>query len=251
MIKFVQIIAVMLSALIFFSCTHDDPVAPKLDYEPEIVVFGLLMVTERDEGHQKTVRIERSFEITDTLPPYPEGRAVTDASVFIETENQRVEFVHTFHSNYEDVYDELQLVPGQLYKLDITMPDGHKITSQCIMPDKPNITFPRSLDPVEAFSSLTVAWDSAAYAHRYQIAVEEDMGSFQLTTFSAGTSEDLYVFVFARPNKYFLKVASLDQNYYDYLRSGSDSQPISHISGALGVFGAIAYDKSIFYAVSP
>ncbi len=67
--------------------------------------------------------------------------------------------------------------------------------------------------------------------------------------FSASDQEELYAFLFAEPDGYTLTVASLDQNYYDYLRSRSDREPILHINGALGFFGAIAYDREHFVAM--
>lgn len=232
------------------SCTHDNPMRPSLDYESEIVVFGLLLMTERDTGRQKTVRIERSYKVTDYLPDYPEGRAIKDAIVYIESANQRVRFEHLFAGTYSDVKGELNLIPGEVYTLDITLTDGHKITSQCVMPDRPTILYPTANTPVKAYQPLTVHWQHARFAHRYQIAVEEIANGFQFSLFSDSDREELYAFLFARPNYYTLKVASLDQNYYDYLRSRSNREPILRINGALGVFGAIVYDKEQFIAVT-
>ncbi|MBN1482017.1 DUF4249 family protein [candidate division KSB1 bacterium] len=239
-----------LLSVLLLTCTRDNPTTPNLDYESEIVVFGLLLMTERDSGQQKTVRIERSYKVTDYLPDYPEDRAIKDALVYVESRNQRVKFEHLFASTYSDVEEKLQLVPGELYTLNITLTDGHKITSQCLMPDRPTILFPTANTPVKAYQPLTVQWEHARFAHRYQIAIEDNVDGFQFSILSDSDQEELYAFLFARPNHYILKVASLDQNYYDYLRSRSNREPILRIDGALGVFGAIVYDRERFVAVT-
>lgn len=251
MIKFFHIISALLIVLIFLSCAIEDATAPKLDYEPEVVVFGLLLLTENDDEGQKTIRIERSFEITDKLPLDARNRAITDAKVFIETEDQRVQFLYTFDSNYEDIYNRLNIVPGQTYKLNITLADGRNISAQCIMPSKPEIISPRVNAPVEAYKPLDVTWQNDEFAYVYELSIEEEMESFSYSEFSASTEEEILFFVLAPPGKYFLKVASLDQNYYDYLRTSQSRQPISNIDGGLGVFGAMAYNKSKFFAVLP
>lgn len=249
MFKFINILLMPGILISLVACSNDNPIVPEIDYEPEVVVFGLLLLTDRDQGQQKTIRIERSYEITEKVPDYSDGRAIKDALVFVETENQRVQFEHDFASAYSDKNNELQLLPGERYKLDITLKDGQKITSECLMPDRPAIVSPTLTEPVQAFEPLLVKWQEAEFAHRYQIAVEADNDGFQFSTFSASDQEEIYAFIFARPNIYYFKVASLDQNYYDYLRSRSNRQPISHINGALGVFGAIAYDRGSFRAL--
>ncbi|MBN1559713.1 DUF4249 family protein [candidate division KSB1 bacterium] len=231
------------------SCKNDDPTAPRLDYDSEIVVFGLFMITEKENVQQKTIRLEQSYKVTDPLPQSQKERAIKDAVVFVETNDKRIQFEYLFDSTYLDKAGTLKLVPGELYKLDITLTNGHKITSEFIMPDRPKILRPNASAPAAAYQPLTVSWEEARFAHRYEIAIDDDFGEFQLATFSASDHEELYPFLFATPNEYTLKVASLDQNYYDYLRSRSNRDPISHINGAIGVFGAIAYDKERFLAL--
>jgi hypothetical protein len=237
--------------LFVLSCEIEEVAAPKLEYEPEISVFGLLLFNEYEE-FQTTVKIEHTYEISDTLPFFPEQRVVKDAQVFIETDEQRVEFkYYNNDSNYEDRSGRLKMQPGQTYKLDITLADGRHITSQCIMPSKPKIISPRPDSSIEANAPLTVTWQDDGSAYRYQISVKEEMESFYFNEFSATTEEEIFFFVLAPPGKYHLKVASLDQNYYDYLRSANSRQPLSNMNGALGVFGAMAYSKSKFFAVLP
>ncbi len=248
--KTVHILASALLLLSFFACEIEEVAAPKLEYDPEIVVFGLLLYNEYDE-FQTTIRIEHAYDITDTLPEDSEKRAVKDAQVFVETSTQRVEYEHTFNSNYQDIRGQLERIPGETYKLDITLADGRKITSQCILPDKPLITSPALDTSVEAYKPLTVTWQRDEFAHRYQVSVEEDFDSFYFDEFSATTEEEIFFFVLAPPGRYYLKVASLDQNYYDYLRSARSRESGSNVNGALGVFGAIAYSKSRFFAVLP
>ncbi len=244
-------ISILLLLLTVLSCKIEEVAAPKLEYEPEIVVFAMLLATERPNDDQKTVRIERTYVVTDTLPYNENQRAVKDAKVFIETEGQRVQFHYTFASNYEDIADQLKIVAGQTYKLDITLSDGRKITSQCLMPGRPHIISPTTDVSVEAYKPLPVKWTEDEFAHRYEVSIEEEFNAFLYDEFFATTEEEIFFFILAPPGKYYIKVASLDQNYYDYLRSRQNRQPISNINGALGVFGAMAYSKAKFFATLP
>lgn len=249
-IKSRRIILILLLIAVYLSCS-DEPVAPELDYDSEVVVFGLLLMTEKENVQQKAIRLERSYIVTEKLPPSQKDRAIKDALVFIESGDERVQFEYRFDNVYLDKPGELQLIPGELYKLDITLANGQKITAECIMPDRPKILRPTAGQPVAAYQPLTVAWELARFAYRYEIAIDENFDGFEFSMLSASDQEELYPFLFAGPDGYTVTVASLDQNYYDYLRSRSDRTPISHIDGALGVFGAIAYDRERFVAQAP
>ncbi|MBN1465946.1 DUF4249 family protein [candidate division KSB1 bacterium] len=249
MVKCFCNILILLMIAACLSC-NDEAMAPDLDYDSEVVVFGLFLITEKENVQQKAIRLERSYKVTEKVPPSQKDRAIKDALVFVESKDKRVQFEYLFDNVYLDNADELQLLPGELYKLDITLTNGHKITAECIMPDRPKILSPAAGQSVAAYQPLTVTWEKARFAHRYEIAIDENFDGFQVSMFSASDQEDLYSFLFAGPDRYTVTVASLDQNYYDYLRSRSDREPISHINGALGVFGAMAYDRERFIAMA-
>ncbi len=235
-----KIILFLLLLALLFAC-NDNPTVPDFDYEPEINVFGLLILNRQ----QKTIRIEQTYKVTDY---FPEFRGVEDAQVWVSSGDQKVRFVHLFNGNYSDKENKLKLVPGETYYLRIDMPDGRKVTADCIMPAAPRILSPVTNESVPAFKALDVFWERAEFAHRYEIAVDDEFRNFKYSNFSDSTHIQLFPFIFAHPGRYNLKVASLDRNYFDHVRSRSNRDPILHIEGALGVFGAIAYDKSRFYA---
>jgi len=39
-----------------------------------------------------------------------------------------------------------------------------------------------------------------------------------------------------------------EPNYYDYIRGRPEDEPLSLVSGGLGVFGAVAYDEIVVVA---
>ncbi|RLD13299.1 hypothetical protein DRI50_07455 [candidate division KSB1 bacterium] len=231
----------LLTALLLSACSPDAPTAPAFDYEPEINVFGLFILNRQ----QKTIRIERTYKVDEYFPDF---RGVEDADVWVSTKDQNVHFEHLFNGNYSDKQNQLLLAAGEIYRLKITMADGRKVAAECTMPAPPRILSPAADEAVTAFHTLDVFWERGEYAHRYQVAVDDEFRNFKTSNFSDSTYSQLYPFIFAHTGRYTLKVASLDQNYYDHLRSRSGREPILHIQGAIGVFGAIAYDQSIFYA---
>ena len=185
MFRSFQIVLIFLIFVLFIFCQKNDPMAPDLDYNSEVVLFGLFLMTENDNVQQKSIRLERSYKVTDRLPPSPKERAIKDAVIYVETKDQKVQFEYLFDSTYLDKEGELVLIPGEVYKLDITLKNGHKITSQCIMPDRPTILYPNPEQPATAYRPLTVTWKEAEFAHRYEIAVDDDSDVFQFATFSA------------------------------------------------------------------
>jgi len=231
----------LLPVLLLFACNRDNPTVPSFDYKPEINVFGLFILNRQ----QKTIRIEQTYKVDQYFPDF---RGIEDAEVWVRTTDQNVQFEHLFNGNYSDKKNQLWLAAGETYHLTITMADGRKVTAQCTIPEPPRILSPADDEAVPAFHALDVFWERGKYAHRYEIAVDDEFKNLKFSIFSDSTYTQLYPFLFAHTGRYNLKVASLDQNYYDHLRSHSGREPILHIQGAIGVFGAIAYDKSIFYA---
>ena len=240
--KFSSVLMLIIAGLLLWlGCNSDNPTEPSIDYESELNVFGMLILNRQ----QKTIRIERTYKVTENFPGF---RGVADAEVWVRTKNQNVKFAHLFNGNYSDIENALKLVVGETYMLDVTMPDGHKVTSECVMPAPPIILSPNNDEAVSAFQPLNVFWERGDFAYRYEIAVDDEFRNFRFNAFSDSTHAQLFPFIFANNGRYNLKIASLDKNYWDHLRSSSRREPLLNIKGALGVFGAIAYDKSVFYA---
>lgn len=235
--------AVALSAaLIWLSC-NDLPEAPKIDYEPEINVFGLLILN----NNQKNVKLEKTYRVTDYFPSAP-NRAVTDARVIVRSNDQEVEFKHLFEGNYGDIQDKLTLKAGYVYQLDVTLADGRKIFAETTMPSKPQILTPSKSDTLPAFQMLNIKWQPALFARAYAVTVYAPTDDFEMTVYSEDTELTFFGFLFAAPNRYTLKVSALDENLYDYFRSRRNRDPLLHIEGAIGVFGSMAYQAVQFEA---
>ena len=231
--------------LLWIAGCNDNPTRPEFDYEPEINVFGLLILD--DTYPQKTVKLERTYGIKEYFPRF---RGIEDATVIVRTEEQDVQFTHVFDGTYVDENDELQLMPGTLYQLDVTMADGHKIMSQCLMPARPRLLSPKPNQQVPAYTSLEMEWEETLFAHQYAVSVESELGSFEFTQLAEDTETDMFAFLFAGPGTYRARVSALDENYYDHARTRSNRDPILHIEGAIGVFGAIAFGKSVRFTAN-
>jgi len=235
-----NILFVSLFIFIVLGC-NSEPTAPNFPYESKVNVFALLILNNQ----QKIVRIEHTYKATEY---YPEFRGITDAEVSIGTAEHDVKFIHQFNGVYYDIHKELMLQGGETYYLNVTLSDGKRISAQCTMPSKPKIVKPIAQSSVDAFRFLDIEWEAAQYAHRYLIYARNNSGDFATETRSNSTAVTFYPFLFAPPDYYVLKVVAADRNYYDYIRSQSNRDPILHINGALGVFGAVAYDEIVVSA---
>ena len=80
------------------------------------------------------------------------------------------------------------------------------------------------------------------------MSVRGNMHAWNAELMSDSTAIEFYPFYLAEPDIYVLKVAALDRNYYDYMRMRDDEEPVWHIQGGIGVFGAIAFDERIVLA---
>jgi len=232
--------SVLLSSLLFMSCT-DQPSQPEFDYKPEINVIGLLILN----NNQKNIRIERTFSIKEKIT---DDRYISDALVFVHCGEQKVPFVHLFDGNYADENNDLELRAGAYYQLEVLLNDGRQVFAETQMPARPSILDPIKEQMVGAFTTLQVNWQGAPFAYRYAVSIEGLSNSFEIMDFSEDTEQTMFAFLFAGPGTYRLKVSSLDINFYDYSRERSNRYPIQHMDGALGVFGAMAYETVVFQA---
>ncbi len=232
--------APVLLLLLWIAGCNDNPTRPDFDYKREVNVFGLLILD--DQYPQKTVKLEHTYGVKEYFPKF---RGITDATVIVRTEEQDVPFKHVFDGSYVDENEELRLVPGTVYQLDVTLADGHNITADCLMPAPPRLISPAPGETVPAYKSLDIEWEEALFAEQYAVSVESDVGSFEFTMLAEDTQTNMFAFLFAGPGSYRARVSALDQNYYDHLQTRSNREPILHIKGAIGVFGAIAFGNSV------
>ena len=233
---------VLLSALIILliGCKTEPPV-PNFPYKPEVNVFALLILNNQ----QKIVRVERTYKSTDY---FPDDRGIADALVTISTEQNTVRFEHRFKGIYYDAQKQLQLQEGQAYHLQVVLNDGATISADCVMPGKPKIESPTDRSIVKAYRFLDIEWLQAQFAYRYLVYVKDILDEFSTFVYADSTALTFYPFLFAPPDIYVIKVVATDQNYYDYIRSHPNRDPILHISNGQGVFGAVAYDEIVVFA---
>ncbi|MGH7621996.1 MAG: hypothetical protein ACREMU_06615, partial [Gemmatimonadaceae bacterium] len=139
------------------------------------------------------------------------------------------------------------LTPGETYRLRVVTPDGRVVTGATTIPN----TVPVSDTATETVAfpfrgTLALAWRRVAGASSYEVRVA---GQLNLVVF-ADTSIALTINSFSSSTggtrgdtTSALVVSAVDANYYDYYRHKPDSFTgngvISHLNGAIGVFGSI------------
>lgn len=232
----------------FLAC-DETPTRPQIDYESEVNVFGrfILYTNKGQLVTQKNITLERTYKISERFPD-PRTRAIEDARVIVRSDGQQVEFQRLFEGTYGDVDDKLVLKPGFAYQLEVLLSDGKRVTAETVIPTLPEINVPQRNAEVSSFQPLKIEWRPALFCDHYAVTVYAVDGDFNVTLYSDQTEENFYPFLFAFPGRYMVKIAALDQNLYDYLRSRPNRNPILHINGGIGVFGAMAFTSVPFLA---
>lgn len=134
----------------------------------------------------------------------------------------------------------IDLVPGGTYRLHVTTPDGRGVSGTTKIPTAILDTAPatQTIDPRD---TIRVSVPRFAGASAYEV--------YASWRSRAAFFNDTAVTLPAPPGGGFIVtprvvvVSAVDQNYYDYFRRSSDpwtgSGLISHLDGAIGVFGSI------------
>ena len=148
----------------------------------------------------------------------------------------------------------LPIVSGGSYRLRITTPTGDTITGETTLP------MTQSVAPTEGtrffnrdHDVLTLFWDPVPRAQRYLIRIESPWGPMFLFTDALearlpGSLRNVFQqnlpSVFLPGFRSRVSVAAIDANYFDYFRSANDpftgTGLISHLEGAIGVFGSMS-----------
>lgn len=221
---------------------EETPNINEFNYKPEVNLFALLILNPE----QTIVRVERSYRALEKVPA---DRGITDAEVVISSPEQQVSLTHQEEGRYVTPPEQpLKLSAGTTYQISVRLADGRLVTAECTMPFPPQITTPGDHERVAAYSSLPVAWESQVEAPRYLISVRGNMNGYKAEAAADSLAMTFYPFYLAEPDIYVLKVAAMDRNYYDYSRMADDEEPVWHIQGGIGVFGAIAFDQRIIIA---
>jgi hypothetical protein len=144
------------------------------------------------------------------------------------------------------------IVPGRRYTLHIRTTDDEVVTGSTLVPSATPVqvvssarAFDRDVDSIFAF------WEPVPDAVRYSLRVDGARGPFQLFVDSAeyliagslrNTNVSGLPAVFFPGFDQRMTVGAVDRNYFDYYRSSNDpftgSGLVTHLDGALGVFGA-------------
>ena len=261
--------------LVLAGCTLDEePTAPGRD---RLVVHLVLnpqhldhvLLLERTLSGRETPDSTLAFDSTDAVVSRG-GVPVTGATVVItsETGDSAVaveDFARRGDGKGAGMYrfrnlaaDQqpgdsiVAIVPGARYTLRIETPDGETVRGETVVPtaqfEQPpasGLPFNRDRD------SVFVYWDPVPGAARYSVHVDGARGPFQLFVDSteylvAGTLRNTDAIglpaVFYPGFVQRVTVGAVDRNFFDYYRSANDPYTggglISHLDGALGVFGA-------------
>jgi hypothetical protein len=225
----------------FFTTCDEGPNVNEFNYKAEVNVFALLLLN----SEQTIVRVENTYRSLDKVPA---DRGIQDAQVVIKSQNQQVQLAHQGGGRYAETEEKLRLTPGVTYELTVRLADGREVEASCTMPAPPHITSPSDQGLVAAYESLRVSWVCDDPAPRYMVSLRGNINGYSAEASTDSLQMDFFPFYMAQPDIYVLKVASMDRNYYEYSRMADDEEPIWHVSGGIGVFGAMAYDQRVIIA---
>jgi hypothetical protein len=236
-----------------WTCVDQTPVSPAAN---AIVVHAVLDASARNQRVlvQTTDGRIASQEIVSGATVViltPDGRTLAADQVIDSASAFGVGAAPPVYSYYQISLDKygVSLVPGSTYRLHVTLPDGREVTGSTTVPSAVSgvrVSVPASLTSTD---SLTLAWPRVAGAIAYDVSVSM-RGSLVFETFA-----DTSIVLSTRTegsnghhplyagSTHQIVVSAVDANFYDYFRRSSDlftgSGPISHLDGAVGVFGSI------------
>ncbi len=230
----------LLTPLLFLACDQG-PDVNEFNYEPEVNLFALLLLNSQ----QTIIRLEESCRSMD---PLPEDRGIAGAEVVIQGDDQRVFFRDQGGGRYAEEGEKLRLVAGVTYELSVLLADGRRVEAECTMPAPPGIVSPADQERVAAYASLPISWRGDDGTPGYIVSMRGSTSSHSAEVRTDSTAVDFYPFYLAQPDRYTLKVAAVDNNYHEYLRTQEEEIPLWTIQGGIGVFGAMAWDERVIIA---
>lgn len=148
--------------------------------------------------------------------------------------------------------DVVGVVPGRRYTLRIDAADGRTVHGTTVVPAATPVVRVAQPQPFDrSRDSIFVFWEDVPSAARYVLRVEAPFGAYRLFVDSAeylvsGALRNPELpglpAVFMPGFTQTVSVGAVDRNFFDYYRSENDpytgSGVISHLDGALGVFGS-------------
>jgi hypothetical protein len=232
-------------------CLDQNPVSPDAQ---TIIVHAILDASARDqyvlvqttEGRIPTQRFVSGATVALLTP---DGHALTADEVVDSAYAVGIGNAPAVNSYYRISLDRygIALVPGSRYRLHVTLADGREATGSTTIPGAPrvNLDLPASLERTD---SLVLAWPRVAGAIAYDVSVSlsgflvyETFADTSIVLSNTRTLTGHGGLYSGSANR--IIVSAVDANYYDYYRRGSDpltgAGPITHLTGAVGVFGSI------------
>lgn len=140
----------------------------------------------------------------------------------------------------------VSLVAGGTYSLRVVLPDGRTVTgTTTIPPVAPG--FAHKIDTLDGVNgSLSLSWPRTPGVKAYELSVSPSpakQGLFVDTSIVLTSQSQVDGWRLFTSASTTLAITAVDENYYDYLRRASDpwtsSGLITHLDGAVGVFGSI------------
>jgi hypothetical protein len=258
---------VLVAAVAFagaFGCVDRSPVAPNADV---LIVQSVLDAGARDQyvvvqATDGAIAQQTAVDGATVTLELPDGRVL---SAVAERDSGRViprSGEPAVGTVYHFALGTDTLTPGATYRLRIVTPDGRVATGATTIPSAtpvPDV----ALDtvPFTVRDTLTLAWPRVrgassynvqilALGHEYSLFTDTSV-AVTLDSLFAGSGDDQI----ALCGMNGVVVSAVDVNYYDYYRHKPDtftgSGVISHLDGAIGVFGSIvAVDRRVL-AVDP
>jgi len=233
-------LGVLAAALLLAACSNG-PDVNEFNYQPEINLFGLLIYN----SGQTIIRLEETYRAMDRVPA---DRGIAGAQMIISGAGQAVTFTDRGEGRYATEGPDLCLQAGATYTLSVRLQDGRRIEAHCTMPAPPRLISPADHQVVAANAALPIAWEPGTPDSHFLVSVRGNVHTYSAEMWSDSTATNFYPFYLAQPDIYVLKVTAMDRNYYNYLLMRDDEEPVWHIQGGIGVFGAIAYDERIILA---
>jgi len=228
--------------LVSYSCVQG-PTEPV--YKP---VPNVMCVLNPDYEIQR-VYAERSYTILEE--PSPSDTLWIPSQVKICSDIQEV----IFHEIEYRVYgsESLLVESGKTYNLEVTYPNGKKVTGSTTVPQRPRIITPADGDTVNPSQELQ--WESkeaGGFLLHYKSSWAENMIPETLGPRTSIAIDSLCIkYIKVPPDSVewlILRIYALDPNYYDYWKRVESNEPIEpgmYLQSAIGVFGACVVSDSI------
>lgn len=248
---------VAIAALLLAGCTNLE--APAASQATRLVVHAIVDMQASDQ----TVLVYRARtglpnaveggDLTDDEPvgdalvsiTGPDGTTLTADRLFNPTGDCCLAGVYLFPSSPVG----LPLTSGGTYTLRIRTSIGEDVTGTTTMPGPAQLRLESPRIFFRLRDTLQLSWPRVPGAAGYEVIIQlpqfgQEYRTFADTSFSlAGTALTIAGDeIFARGQDANVVVSAVDANYYDYYRSQSDpfaGAAPSHLTGAVGVFGAI------------